>query len=72
MRNIAEILAGDHERFPYARINWKFALRDGKTTAVFWDGSPQLRGERVVALDDGKCSVVPEAEFAAFLAPHER
>lgn len=69
---IEEIKAGDYKRFPYARINWKFALRDGNATAVLWDGSPQPTGHRLVVLDDGTCQTIHETEFAAFLATHEK
>jgi hypothetical protein len=70
--NIEEIQRGDYKRFPYARINWKFTLRDGNSTAVLWDGSPQSSGQRLVALDDGTCQTIHEPEFAAFLAAHEK
>jgi len=69
---IEEIKAGDYKRFPYARVSGKFDLRDATATVLLWDGSPQTRRQRLVALDDGTCRTIPEAEFAAFLEAHER
>ena len=69
---IEEIKAGDYRRFPYARVSGRFELRDRNATALLWDPSPQERGQRLVALDDGSCRTVKEADFAAFLEAHER
>ena len=52
--------------------NEALELRDGNATALLWDGSPQVAGERLIALDDGTARAIPEAEFAAFLASHEK
>jgi len=64
---IEEIRAGNYRQFPYARASGKFEVRDGDLTALLWDPSPQTREQRLIALDDGSCRTIPEAEFAAFL-----
>jgi hypothetical protein len=69
---LAQIEANDYSNFPWKRAKAPFNWETTRVRVLLWDGSPQPRGRRVVALNSGAVKAVPEDEFAAYLAERNR